>query len=240
MASVVALRHVAFEDLGTLEDLFKERGWSVDYLDAPTVDWARFDSLVPDLLVILGGPIGANSEEEYPFLTSEISAIRKRLEVNRPTLGICLGAQLIARALGAKVYKGRETEIGWKPLLLSEKGKTSPARHLSAEHCFMFHWHGDTFDLPEGAVLLAGTEACPHQIFSWGESTLAFQCHPEVRAQDLENWFVGHAVEVGAAKDTNVMQLRADTVRYSADLERSGRACFGEWLNQLDLKAART
>ncbi len=235
MPSVTALRHVAFEDLGTLDDIFNERKWDVGYVEAPTLDWTTFDPLAPDLLVVLGGPISANDEKSYPFLNSEIAAIKQRLAADRPTLGICLGAQLIARALGAKVFTAREKEIGWKPLLLSGAGHTSPARHLSAEQCFMFHWHGDSFELPDDAVLLAGTEACLHQAFSWGRGTLAFQCHPEVRARDLEKWFVGHAVEIGTASATNVPQLRADTRRYAADLERCGRLCFTDWLDTLDL-----
>jgi GMP synthase (glutamine-hydrolysing) len=235
MASVTALRHVAFEDLGTLEDIFDEREWAVDYVEAPLVDWDKFDPLAPDLLVILGGPISANDEKPYPFLVPEIDAIKRRLAADRPTLGVCLGAQLIARALGATVSSGHETEIGWKPLLLSNEGDSSPVRHLGAEHCFMFHWHGEVFDLPDGAVLLAGTEACLHQIFNWGSSTLAFQCHPEVRVRDLEKWFVGHAVEINAAFGTNVAQLRADSQRYGAGLERAGRQCFAEWLDGLKL-----
>ncbi len=236
MPSVTAFRHVAFEDLGTLEDIFGERGWVVNYVEAPIADWTRFDPLAPDILVILGGPISANGEDDYPFLTPELAAIKQRLAADRPTLGICLGAQLIARALGAVVFPSGETEIGWKPLFLSDEGNTSPVRYLGAEHCFMFHWHGDTFELPDSAVLLAGTEACLHQAFSWGGSTLAFQCHPEVRARDLEKWFVGHTVEVNAASDTNVVQLRADTQRYGADLDRSGRLCFTEWLDKLNLE----
>ncbi len=235
MPSVTAIRHVAFEDLGTLDDIFSERKWAVEYVEAATLDWARFDPLASDLLVVLGGPIGANDEKSYPFLSAEIAAVKQRLAADRPTLGICLGAQLIARALGAKVFAAGEKEIGWKPLLLSAAAQSSPVRHLSAEQCFMFHWHGDSFDLPNGAVLLAGTEACLHQSFSWGRGTLAFQCHPEVRARDLEKWFVGHAVEIGAASGTNVPQLRSDTQRYAADLERSGRLCFAGWLDQLGL-----
>jgi GMP synthase (glutamine-hydrolysing) len=233
--TVTALRHVAFEDLGILEDLFAARGWAVTYIEAPVADWSKFDPLAPDLLVVLGGPIGVYEEEIYPFLTVEIAAIKTRLEAGKPTLGLCLGAQLIATALGSDVYPGSEKEIGWKPLLLTDAGGGGPIRHLAAEHTFMFHWHGDTFDLPKDAVLLAGTEVCPNQIFTWGESTLAFQCHPEVRARDLEKWFVGHAVEIAAAKATNVPHLRDGTRRYGTALEQQGKKLFGEWLDSLKL-----
>jgi len=235
MASVTALRHVAFEDLGTLDDLFAVRKWPVTYVEAPVADWTAFDPLTPDLLVVLGGPIGVYEEDIYPFLAPEIAAIKKRLAADKPTLGICLGAQLIAKALGAPVYPGREKEIGWSPLLLSAAGYKSPVRHLAADQMFMFHWHGDTFDLPEGASLLAGTGICLHQAFSWGKATLAFQCHPEVRARDLEKWFVGHAVEIAATAGMNVHSLRASTARYGAALERQGRLCFTEWLDSLQL-----
>lgn len=235
MASVSVLRHIAFEDLGTLDDLFSELGWTVEYIEAPTADWVDFDPLGPDLLVILGGPISVNDEQSYPFLGPEIVSIKQRLEVDRPTLGICLGAQLIARALGAKVFPADKKEIGWKPLSELGLGQVFPIRHLSAPQCSMFHWHGDSFDLPVGAVLLAGTEACPHQVFSWGRATLAFQCHPEVRARDLEKWFVGHAVEINTTSGTSLSKLRADTRRYAAGLERGGRVFFEWWLSELGL-----
>ncbi len=235
MATVTALRHVAFEDLGILEELFAQRKMPVNYIEAPVADWNAFDPLKPDLLVVLGGPIGAYEEHLYPFLNSEIDAIKARLDADKPTLGLCLGAQLIAKALNADVYPGREKEIGWKTLLLTAAGMASPVRHLAAQHTFMFHWHGDTFDLPQGATLLAGTEACLHQAFSWGKATLAFQCHPEVRGQDLEKWFVGHAVEIAAARGVNIPTLRDDTRRYAPTLEKQGKLLFGEWLDGLKL-----
>ena len=140
-----------------------------------------------------------------------------------------------SRALGASVYPGPEKEIGWRPLLLSAAGLTSPLRHLAAQHAFMFHWHGDTFDLPAGATLLAGTEICLHQAFSWGASTLAFQCHPEVRTLDLEKWYVGHAAEIAATRGVNVPSLRDDGHRYGATLAKQGALCFNEWLDGLKL-----
>jgi len=237
MPTVSVIRHVAFEDLGILEDLFAARGWSVTYFEAPTLDWGKFDSVMPDLLVVLGGPIGVYEERLYPFLTPEIATIKRRLDLDKPTLGICLGAQLIARALGSAVYPGSEKEIGWRPLLMTKMGNASPVRHLAATETFMFHWHGDTFDLPKDAVLLAGTEVCLHQAFRWGKNTLAFQCHPEVRAADLEKWYVGHAVELGASH-TNARHLRADATRYGAMLEHQGKKCFNEWLDSLHLDAS--
>ena len=235
MISVVALRHVAFENLGVLEDIFAKRKWKTTYIEVPTADLSKLDPLKPDLLVILGGPIGVNQDQDYPFIAQELALLQQRLDADKPTLGICLGAQLIARSLGAEVYRGTK-EIGWMPLLLTAAGQAAPTRHLAAHHTFMFHWHGETFDLPKGATLLAGTEACHHQAFSWGKGTLAFQCHPEVRHADLESWFVGHAVEIEAASAAfTVRKLRRDSFRYGPTLERQGTACFNEWLDALKL-----
>ncbi len=236
MTSVVALRHVAFETLGTLESLIAKRGWISSYIDVPTADLSTFDPLKPDLLIVLGGPINATDDLNYPFLAQEVDILKKRLAADKPTLGICLGAQLIARALGAAVYRGPAPEIGWGPLLLTAAGHASPVKYLAAQHTFMFHWHGDTFDLPQGAVLLAGTETCLHQAFMWGSHTLAFQCHPEVRVAELENWYVGHAVEIEAAEAVNVRTLRADSRRFGPSLEKQGAACFTQWLDSLGLK----
>lgn len=235
MTSVTAIRHVSFEDLGILEDIFAARGWKVTYIEAPVADWKKVDFLKPDLLVVLGGPIGAYEDHLYPFLKDELAGLTKRLAADKPTLGICLGAQLIARALGARVYPGQEKELGWGPLLISKAGLASPVRHLAAEHTFMLHWHGDTFDLPKDATLLASTDICPHQAFTWSKSTLAFQCHPEVRTRDLEKWFVGHALEIAATQGINVPRLRGDAHRYGPALEQQGKRCFDEWLDGLTL-----
>src|SRR4051812_25553198 len=99
MTSVTAIRHVAFEDLGSLDEHFAARKWTANYLEAPVADWQKFDPLAPDLLVVLGGPIGANDEKRYPFLAPELKAIEQRLAAEKPTLGICLGAQLVAKCL---------------------------------------------------------------------------------------------------------------------------------------------
>jgi GMP synthase (glutamine-hydrolysing) len=238
MTAAVAVRHVAFETLGILEDIIAARGWSYGYVEAATADWAALDPLAPDLAVVLGGPVAATDDALYPFIARELAFLEKRLAARRPTLGICLGAQMMARALGARVYPGPVKEIGWSPLLLTDAGQASPCKHLGADRCVMFHWHGDTFDLPGGAVRLASTQACLNQVFSWNEIALGFQCHPEVRGRDIEHWLIGHAVEIAATPGVHVNQLRADTARYAAGLERQGRLTFAEWLDRLALAGA--
>jgi GMP synthase (glutamine-hydrolysing) len=224
----LAIRHVPFEDLGLLAPLLAELGHDVRYVEAPTADLASLDPLTPDLLVVLGGPIGVYENDRYPFIDREIALLQARLHAKRPTLGICLGSQLMARALGARVYSSGTKEIGWAPLTLSAEGRRSPLRHLDGTA--VLHWHGDTFDLPDGAVHLASTTVCRNQAFSIGTHALALQFHGEAAGLALESWFVGHACEIGATPGLSVPQLRADTARHSAALMRQGRECFREWL----------
>lgn len=234
MRTAIAIRHVAFEDMGTFAAVLSERGIDLRYVDAGVDDLARLDSCAPDLLVILGGPIGAYEDESYPFILDEIRLLERRLAADLPTLGICLGAQMMARALGARVYPGPAKEIGWSPLTLTEAGRASPLVHLDGDKPSMLHWHGDTFDLPAGATLLASTTLCRHQAFSWGRSALAFQCHPEARTAHLEHWFIGHASEITAA-GLSVPQLRADTASFGPALEAQGAKCFSDWLARVGL-----
>jgi len=164
---------------------------------------------------VLGGPIGAYDDDLYPTLKDELNLLEMRLSANRPTIGICLGAQLMARALGARVYPAGLKEIGWGQITFGPAGCESVARHLGQNDTAVLHWHGDTFDLPKAATLLASTEKCRNQAFSWGGNALGFQFHPEATAARLEQWFIGHACEIAGAK-LSVAALRADTVRYAA------------------------
>ncbi len=234
MKTALAIRHLAFEDLGSFAAVLAERGFRLDYLDAGVDDLAGVDVLAPELLVVLGGPIGAYEEAIYPFLHDELRLLQQRLAADRPTLGICLGAQLMARALGARVYPGPAKEIGWKPLTLTEAGRASPVAALAAEHTSMLHWHGDTFDLPEGARLLASTDICQQQIFAWGRNALGFQCHPEALGKHLERWLIGHACELGAA-GVAVPSLRAANAQHAPALERQGALCLAGWLDEVGL-----
>ena len=123
MSTALAIRHLAFEDLGSFAPVLRRRGFTVAYRDAGLDDLAARDLLDADLLVVLGGPIGAYESRTYPFLTQEIRLIERRLAARRPVLGICLGAQLVAKALGARVYKGPRKELAWGGVTLTEAGE---------------------------------------------------------------------------------------------------------------------
>jgi GMP synthase (glutamine-hydrolysing) len=234
MPTVLAIRHVAFEDLGSLAPPLAARGHEVIYREAGADDLSAIDALAPALLVVLGGPIGAYEEAAYPCVLDELRLLEQRLAAGLPTLGICLGAQLMARALGARVYPGPAKEIGWSPLQLTAAGAASPLRHLAGDLTSMLHWHGDTFDLPVGAELLASTPLCRHQAFSWGQAALALQCHPEAVTRQLERWLIGHACEIAQA-GLAVTKLREESVRYGPALERQAALSFAAWLGTVGL-----
>jgi GMP synthase (glutamine-hydrolysing) len=233
MKTAVAIRHIGFEDLGTFEDVLLAKGFQLQYLEAGRDDLSSFDALEPSLLVLLGGPIGAYEEDLYPFLIDEIHLAERRLRSGQPLFGICLGAQVMARALGARVYPGRAKEIGWTSLTLTEAGRSGPTSHLSPERTSMLHWHGDTFDLPPGATLLASTPLTKNQVYAWGDGALAFQCHPEIRAEFIERWLVGHACELAQA-GIGPQGMREETAKFGPALEVHGRKCFEQWLAEAD------
>ena len=234
MPTVVALRHVAFEDLGSFAPVLAERDYTVRYLDVGITDFSQIDPQDGALWVVLGGPIGVYETDAYPFLLAELALLRARLEAGQPVLGICLGCQLLAGALGAAVYPGGGKEIGWGPLNLTAAGRSSPLAALG-DGTPVLHWHGDTFDLPPGATLLASTAQYPQQAFSWESHVLGLQFHLETTARGLEHWFIGHASELSQLPGSPVPALRAATARHAAAAETAGRACLAAWLDQIGL-----
>jgi GMP synthase-like glutamine amidotransferase len=174
------LQHVPFEGLGSIEHWLETAGFAITCtqffhpLTLPAVQEI-------DLLVVMGGPMSVNDETAFPWLVAEKTFIREVIEAGKPVLGICLGAQLIASAMGARVYANPQKEIGWFPIT----GVASHDRSLFGFPASMdvFHWHGETFDLPVGATLLAQSEACRHQAFQLGSSVIGLQFHLETTTE---------------------------------------------------------
>ena len=228
----LVLSHVAFEDLGSLEAPLRERGFKIESILAATARFPLPQAESCDLLVVLGGPIGVYDDQDYPFLIDEIACIRERLAARMPILGICLGAQLMAAALGAHVYPGLQgAEIGWSPLQASPNVLT-PAwfAPLLTPGVSVFHWHGDTFDLPPGALHLAKSEMYENQAFAIGYFALGLQFHPEVSAAGLESWYVGHASELHHA-GIAAASLRHAAQEHAAALEEAAARFWKLWLD---------
>ena len=227
--TIWAIRHVLNEDLGNFAPVLEELGYDIRYIEAQTQDFSLLKPLAPDLLIVLGGPMGVYEADQYPFLTAEINLLQARLAANLPTLGICLGAQLMAAALGAQVYPGGKKEIGWMPINLTEAGQVSALAGLDETSGPVFHWHGDSFDLPEGATHLASSELFAQQAFSYGRA-LALQFHPEVTAQGLESWFIDIEGYVDEAVGLTVDQLRQEALQYDEELQTRSRNFLIVWL----------
>lgn len=176
---VQVLQHIPFEGIGSMASWLAMRGITPTY--------TRFfdDGLLPavdglDLIIVMGGPMSVNDEAQLPWLRAEKRFLREAIAHGVRVLGVCLGAQLIADALGARVYPNAEKEIGWFPIqgVPEETGTAEDCCRFPAESR-VFHWHGETFDLPPGAVRLARSAACENQAFRIGRQVIGLQCHPE-------------------------------------------------------------
>lgn len=236
--SCIALRHVHPEDLGSFEQPIRAAGYAITTVSAPTATAAEFaQAASADLLVVLGGPIGVYDVAMYPFLEAEQRVIETRLRERRPLLGLCLGAQLMAKAAGSRVYPSGTHEIGWSPLRrASDLPEDCPSRVLfgADDAVPMMHWHGDTYDLPPSARRLASTALVREQGFMIGTHAMAWQCHPEFLAANLENWLVIHAHELSARGGAPLLaQIRADTARWGGELAARGQAMISHWLERL-------
>jgi len=170
-------QHVPFEGIGNIEPWLLAKGYEITstqfYKTSQLPDYKQVD-----LLIIMGGPMSINDEDKFPWLIAEKEFIRKCIEAGIPVLGICLGSQLIANAMGARVYRNPEKEIGWFPVKGIEPPDPSVFRFPYTFE--VFHWHGDTFDLPLGAIRLASSKATQNQAFQIGKSSIGIQFHPEI------------------------------------------------------------
>ena len=177
------LQHAPFEGLGAIETWLSSKKFKISYTrffqkdNLPEVDDI-------DWLIVMGGPMSVNDEIIYPWLVDEKEFIRKCIEKKKTIIGVCLGSQLIANALGSPIYKNAQKEIGWFPLKKSLH-ITNPVFNNFPETMYVFHWHGETFDLPKNAQLIAFSEVCLNQVFTLFDHVAAFQCHLETTSESL-------------------------------------------------------
>lgn len=184
------LQHVNFEYPGTITEWAKANDYPVTYsfLFEEKIYWPALTDY--DLLVIMGGPMSVHDTDSFKWLVAEKKIIHEAIVAGKPILGICLGAQLLAEALGGKVYANHEKEIGFFPVIKTNKGKEDDLFSHIPGRWNVFHWHGDTFDLPEGASLLFTSEACTNQVFR-KENFIGIQFHPEIDTH-LLNSMISH------------------------------------------------
>jgi len=207
-------QHLPFEGLGSMGAYFRDAGCESTsthfYLNQPLPDMNSFD-----WLIIMGGAMSANDDAEYPWLTAEKQFIKKAIDNGKVVIGVCLGAQLIAAALGAKVYRNKYKEIGWFDLMPTNDAKKTILADCFAETQNAFHWHGDTFDLPKDAIHLASSTACKNQGYVIDNRVVGFQFHLETTFDSAKDLIDNFANELTGDKYIQTAeQMLSDLSRF--------------------------
>lgn len=226
------LQHAPFEALGAIESWLRGQGYGI------TSSHLYVDDLLPqldeiDLLIIMGGPMSVNDEAEYPWLVEEKAFIRSVIDAGIPVLGVCLGSQLIANVMGARVYPNAQQEIGWYPIQALQQG-SSECFVLPGE-ATVLHWHGETFDLPPGAVPLARSKACANQAFQIGHNVIGLQFHLEADRQVLVDFVAACADDLQPA---SYVQSAEEILAVSDETIKANQLILGELLTYLQQSRA--
>ncbi len=214
---LLVIQHIECEDLGTFERPLREEGVSITFVNRGRDDRPLETNF--DAMILLGGPMGVYEADRYPFLLEEMDLIRRFSKEGKPMLGICLGAQLIAEALGGRVYKGERKEIGWYRIYLTGDGRRDPLFSSMPDVPIVFQWHGDTFELPEGAVRLAYSYIYPNQAFRVGDNIYGLQFHIEVTEAMVREWLSEYREEL-ERDGIRVAPILKGTERYIKALNR--------------------
>lgn len=239
---VLVFQHVPFEPLGTLDPLLKDAGFRIRY-----VNFGREPDSCPELdgyeaLIVLGGPMNSDQIDTYPNLITEVSIIREAVERGMSVLGICLGAQLLAKALGGSVSRNKTREIGWYDVEMTEVGRKDPVLSSFAQQQEVFQWHEDGISLPLGAELLAGSLASPVQAFRYGEHAYGFQFHLEANQPLIERWLsVPAHAETLADEEGHIDadEIRNQIAESIGPLQALSRETFSRWIEQFEIEPRR-
>jgi GMP synthase (glutamine-hydrolysing) len=239
---VLVFQHVAAEPLGSLDRLIRARGHRIRF-----VNFERHPEAQPDIdryrgLVVLGGPMNVEDQHVRPHLRTELRAIERALALGKPVLGICLGAQLLAHALGAPVHRHERREIGWYPLELTDAGRTDPVLAPLAPASPVFQWHGCTYGLPAGAVQLARTASCEQQAFRYGANAYGLQFHLEMDRPLIERW-LDHPEYAAELADADLPHdaeaIRAATPLHLQGMQARADDVFNRFLDLVGRPARR-
>ncbi len=236
MAKIMVFQHVPYEPLGTLDALLRDARHRIRYVNFARTPKARPDIRAYDALIVLGGPMNVDQENIYPNLKYEQQVIVQAHELGIPVLGICLGAQLIASAFGAKVYPAKEAEIGWYKLQTTPSGRADSVVASLKPSAKVFQWHGYTFDLPEQAELLVQGEQCVNQAFRIGKETYGFQFHLEVELDLIQRWLnlPQHRTELGLdSAEQRIDAIWRETMYYIDQSLAMSRQVFSAFLDKL-------
>ncbi len=227
MKSCLVIRHTPYEGIAGFRAPVEAAGYVIDRIDVTDPDFASVDFDAPDLVVMMGGPMGVYEVDRHPWIACEIARLSRRIMLDRPTLGVCLGGQMIAAAMGARVYPGPVKEVGFGAVTVNDAGQASPLRHIVDVP--VLHWHGDTFDLPERSQLLASSGHYAHQAFRRGDNLLALQCHPEMGEDPrFDAWLEDEAYVVAAGH--SIAGIRAEHEALGAQAVAAGRRMISDWL----------
>lgn len=232
MKTALIIRHVPYEGVAGYRAPIEAAGYNLDRIDVADPGFASLDLREPDLLIMMGGPMGVYEQDSHPWIACQLKRLRQRLDADRPTLGVCFGAQMIAAALGADVYAGPRKEVGFHGIELRPEAVDSPLRHL--QDVPVLHWHGDTFTLPEGVELLASSHVYAHQAFRRGRHLLALQFHAEMGEDPRFHEWVRQWPESVVEAGQDEASFRATHDALGPGAVRAGRSMIADWLAEFD------
>lgn len=229
--TALIIRHVPHEGVAGYRAPIEAAGYAVERIDVLDPAFPSLDLTRPDLLIMMGGPMGVYEQGRYPWITCQLRRLAARLEADRPTLGVCFGAQMIAAALGADVYPGQAKEVGFHPVQVHADAAQGPLRHIMDVP--VLHWHGDTFTLPDDVELLASSHLYEHQAFRRGPNILALQFHAEMGLDPRFDAWIEQWPEAVIEAGGDEASLRAAHHAHGPAAVAAGQAMIAEWLEGL-------
>lgn len=233
MPAVWVIQHIECETPGTIADALKAEAISLQTMNAYKGEPVPKEMGAAAGLVIMGGPMGVYEEDRYPFLCDEIRLIEQAVKEDKAVLGVCLGSQLLAKALGARVTKGKKKEIGWYPVSLAE-GATKDRLWTGVEPSFTaYHWHGDVFELPRGAELLASSASTPYQAFRYGGRAYGFLFHMEVTEKIITEMVRTFSEEL-KEEGIDGRQIATSSSDHLPALQKVGKMVFSRWVDLVE------